>query len=468
MPTTDPKRACDKCFSLKEKCRRQDSSEICERCSRLGQKCQTTRRPGKAGRKPKLSRKLPYTLPTLTLLSATQPSPEEYALSPQSLSYNGRLTSNGALFSDLDRWERHFLNLMKDIMAPSPMDKFLIGPTFHEFHHISFVSRLVQPTPVLRDAAVACAAVLFGDQLAEYANLGVEVGHKRAASVVSALRSFSISSEQDLTTVLILGVSMVTFAMHVQRGNAYLISHYTLSLIKTQNADLSTLDPTTMDLLMCLISTETFECLLRSYKPTIRIDLRGQEKRVDRYVGISTPIFALFYDICEISKLLRHSDEVVPEILRRLEVVHNTLYQWQPSTPDDLLESFTQAEVVSMLAQAKILRLAALLIIQRIYQPYGQDSKEGLMLSRAITSEFEMVLQLSERSIPCTAIAYLVACFEIDGAEARSSAMKQSENVITFSKQAQLNFKTKVNLVWNAKDRGCEFYWFNLSDYIGR
>jgi hypothetical protein len=357
--------------------------------------------------------------------------------------------------------------MMKDIMAPSPMDKFLIGPTFHEFHHISFVSKLVQPTPVLRDAAVACAAVLFGDQLAEYANPGVEVGHKRAASVVSALRSFSISNEQDLTTALILGVSMVTFAMHVQGGNAYLISHYTLSLIKTQNADLSALDPTTMDLLMCLISTETFECLLRSYKPTIRIDHRGQEKRVDRYVGISAPIFALFYDICEVSNLLRHSKEFVPEILRKLEIVHDSVYQWQPSTPDDLLERFTQAEVVSMLAQANILRLAALLIIHRIYHPYGQDSEEGLKLSRGIISEFETVLQLSKRSIPCTAIAYLVACFEIEGAETRSSAMIRSKSVITFSKQAQLNFKTIVNLVWNAKDQGCECYWFNLSDYIG-
>ncbi|KAJ5121911.1 hypothetical protein N7448_003044 [Penicillium atrosanguineum] len=347
------------------------------------------------------------------------------------------------------------------------MDKFLIGPTFHETHHISFVSRLVQPTPVLRDAAVACAAVLFGDQLAEYAKPSVEVGHKRAASVVSALRSFNISSEQDLVVALILGVSMVTFAMHVQKGNAYLISHYTLSLIKTQNADLSALDSSTIDLLMCLISTETFECLLRSYKPTIRIDLRGRENRVDRYVGLSAPIFAHFYDICEVSSSIRHSEVTRPEILRHLETVHDGVCHWQPLTPVDFLERFTKAEVVNMMAQAKVLRLAAMLIIHRIYHPYGQSDKEGLMLSKAIISEFERVLQLSQRSIPCTALAYLVACFEISGMEERSSAIERSEKVVTFSKQAQLNFKTKVNLVWNAKDHGCQFYWFQLDDYIG-
>jgi hypothetical protein len=357
---------------------------------------------------------------------------------------------------------------MKDIVAPLPLDKYLVGPTFHEFHHISFVQRLIQPTPVLRDAAVACAAVLFGDQLAEYARPSLEIGHKRAASVVSALRSFRISDEQDLVVALILGVSMITFAMHVADGKPYLISRYTLSLIKAQNTDLSALDPTTMDLLMCLVSTETFGCLLRSYTPTMRIDFPGKEDRVDRYLGVSAPMFTLFYDICEICRLIRHSEVAVPEMLRLLETVHAAVDQWQPSTPADFLERFTQAEVVGMLAQAKVLRLAALLIIHRLYYPYGEHDKQGRMLSKAIIDEFEMVLQLSQRSIPCTGLAYLVACFEISEVEARSSAIEESENVITFSKQAQLSFKTKVNLVWNARDRGCQFYWFQLSDYIHR
>ena len=467
MPITGPKRACDQCHTVKEKCRRTDQSETCERCSRLGQNCQTTRCPAKTGRKPKVSRKVPYTVPISAKISTVaQPSPEECAPTPQNLSYNGRLTSNTALFSDLDKWERHFLNLMKDIMAPSPMDKFLVGPTFHEFHHSSFVQQLLQPTPVLRDAAVACAAVLYGDQLPGYASPSVEVGHKRAALVVSALRSFRISSEQDLVSALVLGVSMITFAMYVADGKPYLISHYILSLVKAQNADLSALDSTTMDLLMCLISTETFECLLRSHTPTIRIDLRGKERRVDRYLGLSAPIFAHFYDICEISSSIRHSQVASLEMLRSLETVHAAVDQWQPSTPDDFLERFTHVEVVGMLAQAKILRFAALLIIHRLYHPYGERDKEGYMLSTVIIGEFDMVLQLSRRSIPCTSLAYLVACFEIHRVDDRSAAIERSENVVTFSTQAQLRFKNIVNLVWNARDRGCQFSWFQLSDYV--
>jgi hypothetical protein len=123
-------------------------------------------------------------------------------------------------------------------------------------------------------------------------------------------------------------------------------------------------------------------------------------------------MFTRFYDTCEIYRLIRHSEVAVPEMLRLL-MVHAAVDQWQPSTPADFLERFTQAEVVGMLTQAKALRLAALLIIHRLYYPYGEHDKEGGMLSKAIIDEFEMVLQLSHRSIPCTALAYLVACFEI-------------------------------------------------------
>jgi hypothetical protein len=143
-------------------------------------------------------------------------------------------------------------------------------------------------------------------------------------------------------------------------------------------------------------------------------------------------------------------------------MVHAAVNQWQLSTPADFLERFTQAEVVGMLAQAKVLRLAALLIIYRLYYPYGEHDKEGRMLSKAIIDEFEMVLRLSQRSIPCRALAYLVACFETSEIEDRSSAIEKSKDVITFSKQAQPSFKTKVNLVWNARDRGCQFYWYYI------
>ncbi|KAH8690346.1 hypothetical protein BGW36DRAFT_69898 [Talaromyces proteolyticus] len=468
MATSGPtKRACDECHAVKEKCRRSDPSAVCERCSRIGQYCQTVRCAVKPGRKSKMSKKVPYTLPTssASIALTSFPTCEKTALSLPCLSWNSGLASNPMILSDLDPVERHFLNLMKDILAPSPLDKFLVCPSFHESDHSLFIQNIIQPTSVVRNATVACAAVFFRDQLPEYSKPSVEIGHRRAALALSALRSFKISGERDLVTALILGVAMVTFAMHVAEGQPYLISHYTLSLIKSQHMDLSTLDPSMIGFLMCLTSTETFECLLRSSIPTMRVDLDGKD-RVDRYLGLSSPILTYFYDICEISCSIRHAKAVLPEILQRLNAIHAGVDQWQPSTPVDFLDHFTQAEVVAILAQSRVLRLAALLIIRRLYHPYGQYDLEAVMLSQAIIGEFEMVLQLTQRSIPCTELAYLVSCFELLGTDSRIRAIERSEHVITFSKQMRLRFQIILGSIWNARDRGCKFYWFELNDYV--
>jgi hypothetical protein len=358
---------------------------------------------------------------------------------------------------------------MKDIVAPSPLDKYLIGPSFHESHHRSFVQNMLRPAPVLKNAAVACAAVLFGDQYAQYTKTSIEVGHRRAALAVSELRSLKISEEQDLITALVLGVAMVTFAMHVADGQPFIISHYTLVLVKPVYSSLLAMDPSIMDFLMCLVSTETFECLLRSEIPTLRIHEHDRRNVVDRYLGLTSSLFAHLYDICEVSNMLRETGGLESmKIDQRVKDIQESLNQWQPSPPPDFLERFTQAEVFGMLAQAKVLRLAALLIVHRLYHPFGQCDREGLILSRAITMEFDTVFQFVGHSMPCTALAYLVACFEITGVEARAAAIDKSQHFVTFSRQSQVRFRKSLLSVWNAKDLGNQIYWFDLGHYIQR
>lgn len=463
MPTSCPtKRACDQCHTLKEKCRRTSSTAPCQRCSRLGQSCQTARTTAKAGRKPRGTRKLSYTLPQFTnhLDPSTQyPTP-----------YDAGLGSNSVIFADLDQWERHFLNLMKkeDTNQPSPLDKFLVGPSFHESHHISFIQNLIQPTPELKNASVACAAVLFGEQSTERYNTVSAIGHKRAALAVSSLRSFQLRDESDLTTILVLSVAMITFAMHVENGQQHLIAHYTLTLIK-QAQGLIDFESPVMDLLMCLVCTETFECLLKCKLPTWRVDGYRRGVTVDRYLGLSYPLFCHFYDICEMGTLLRCGPgENRSEIMVRVNEIHAAVDQWHPSTPVDFLERFTQAEVVALLAQAKILQLAALLIIHRLRFPFGQRDSGAQILSQAIIYEFHSVIQLTGRSVPCTALAYLTACFEVAGEESRECALTRSSEIITFSKQAQIKFESSLTSIWKARDSGNQFYWFEMGKYLSK
>ncbi|KAJ6037223.1 hypothetical protein N7540_001502 [Penicillium herquei] len=469
MSTRGIKRACDQCHAVKEKCRQQTPTVPCERCARLSQGCRTIRSPGKAGRKPQGARKLSYTLPTtpISAIGDMLTEPPGHSSPTSTLLYNAGMSSNPAIFSDLDEWEQHFLNFMKDIIAPSPLDKFLVGPSFHDSHHTSFVQNLIQPVPELKNASVACAAVLFGDLFTEHTNTAVDIGHKRAALAVSSLRSFQISDERDLMTMLILTVAMITFAMHVKDGQPYLIARYTLSLIETQYQHFVRLKSPMMDLLMCLISTDTFECLLRSKVPAWRINTSERGNVIDRYLGLSSSLFPLLYDICEVADQLQQSKtEQRAEIAGRLTEINTAVDNWHPSPPVDFLERFNQAEVIIILAQAKILRLTGLLIIHRLKYPFGQHDEEGQVLSRAIIFEFDTVLQLTSRSVPCTALAYLTACFEVSGEDEREATLMRGQNIVTFSKEALVKFKASLVSIWRARDQGGQFYWTELAKFL--
>ncbi|KAJ5170290.1 uncharacterized protein N7500_003073 [Penicillium coprophilum] len=471
-----PKRACDQCHTLKEKCRRLSATSSCERCDRLNQCCKTIRNLARPGRRPRVTRKLSYNLPPSSCSSVIRNAKTLDLSSSQNTSYphfylpfDEGLSSNPSLFPELDQWERHFLNLMKDIVAPSPLDKYLIGPSFHESHHRLFVQNLLRPapTPILKDATLACTAVLLGDQYAQYTTTSAEVGHRRAALAVSGLRSLRISEEQDLVTALVVGVSMVTFAMHVADGQPFLISHYTLNLVKPVYQTILAMNPGNMDFLMCLVSTETFECLLRSELPTIRIGEHDRCNVVDRYLGVSSSIFAHLYDICGASHLMKVTGgRMDMKMVERLKAIQDSLEQWQPPPPPEIIERFTQLEIVGMLAQAEVLRLAALLIVHRIRHPFGKRHKEALQLSSTITAKIDMVLQSIGRPIPCASLPYMVACFEVTRTEARAAVVDKIPEVVTFSRELQLQVRRSLSLAWDAMDSGVHIYWFEICDYI--
>lgn len=121
---------------------------------------------------------------------------------------------------------------------------------------------------------------------------------------------------------------------------------------------------------------------------------------------------------------------------------------------------------MTMLAPAGILQLTALLIIHRLKNPFRPHDQEAVLWSREITSEFERVLHLFHRSIPCTVIANLVGCFEITDEETTEKVIERSAHIVTFSKQTQTGFKATLISVWKAIDSGNHLSWFELSKYL--
>ncbi|KAM3542655.1 hypothetical protein MY1884_009753, partial [Beauveria asiatica] len=117
-----------------------------------------------------------------------------------------------SLFPELNQLELHFLDIM--LHKEISVDKYLIGPSFRDRHLQSFVDHLKAEMPHVKDAFIACASHLTGNESLEQVAQGQSIGYRRASAAIASLRISSIHSENDLSMMLILGVAISTFTLH--------------------------------------------------------------------------------------------------------------------------------------------------------------------------------------------------------------------------------------------------------------
>ena len=116
----------------------------------------------------------------------------------------------------------------------------------------------------LKDAFIACASQLASTQDLRQAANNDNVGYTKAAAAIASLRISRICCDEDLSAILILGVAIVTFALH--HSDCLTVCRAVLSLLQSAFMYDQTLprrlDHNDMAFLLCLIGTETDECVL--------------------------------------------------------------------------------------------------------------------------------------------------------------------------------------------------------------
>lgn len=366
----------------------------------------------------------------------------------------------------------HFIDVM--LHKQIEVDKYIIGPSFRDRHLQSFADHLNAGMPLLKDAFIACASHLVGNQNLQQLAQRQQIGYKRAAAAISSLRLAKVHYDDDLTTVLILGVAMVTFALH-HSGDTSSLCRHILGIVKSLYDDgydlMQRLGSDGVAFLICLVSTETEECLVRCRLPTIRIRPGDLDQLIDRFIGVSAPLLTHFYDICELAQRVRLScrrrsqvplDRNIEETRARIE---QAVEQWQPTVSFDYLaDRFTPTEVIRMLAQAKVLRLAALLVTHRLRYAYGSQDDKAVAMSNAILEELDTVIRVSGQSLPFADLAHLVACFEITDPEERRDALVKSHLIVDFSPHVREEQEAWLVSFWAARDnaRGDGIFWHDV------
>ncbi|KAJ5601002.1 hypothetical protein N7510_010536 [Penicillium lagena] len=208
----------------------------------------------------------------------------------------------------------------------------------------------------------------------------------------------------DLAIALILGVAMATFAMHPTK-------HSTSSSQLLYIVPFQAWAPIQRRWISCCVSSPP-KLVNVCFDPKNQLLELGSTQQVMLIVILGSvarcwPLFITYV------KLVTYSDT-----------------KWQPLTPANFPNRFTQPEVTIMLAQARILRLSALLIIHRLRHPFVQCDREAIQMSKSILEEFGVVIKSTGRSIPCTGVACQAACFKLIDLEERRAVLARSQSDI--------------------------------------
>ncbi|CAI9635402.1 unnamed protein product [Alternaria burnsii] len=467
------RRACDRCHIVKEKCRRIPGQDACERCLRLQNSCQTLRPVGTAGRKPRYQRNEESTQRQLHMarsdssLSTAASSPQcpASAASPAMPDWDlASLPRTPSSLADLTEREMH---LVKGVsQGRTRIDQFLVASSFRITHHKAFAQQLHDATLWVQDSLLATAALLACEYEPGSDYEDRIIGHRRAASAISTLRSVKAVDLGDLPTILMLSVSAITFALHIS-GQALEICRHSLNLIKPVYESSTELTPDCLAFVICLVQAETEECILRGEVPTLRFTARGLDDVVDRYLGIASPMLPYLYDVCTITSTLRNDKHVdISAIMQALDAIEAAVEAWEPRMPEGHITRFLQEEVASILAQARLYRWSVLLIAHRLRHPYGSAVEKGTVISNAILEELRLTLQSTGRSVPGATVPYMFACFELVDPVKRELALKKIDAVVEFSKAWRTKIKKQLTAFWLIKDNTDRIHWSDMVSWF--
>ncbi|KFA64012.1 hypothetical protein S40285_10315 [Stachybotrys chlorohalonatus IBT 40285] len=206
----------------------------------------------------------------------------------------------------------------------------------------------------------------------------------------------SVTRFQDAAVAGMLGQLMMIYDSMMQGSRIQIIIRGTLLGIKSWIPALLE-EPDMVSMCLPFMLMDTVKCLIHRQVPVFRLpDTKGH--LVDRYVGLMAPLLTLLYDLCVCSHRCKHkSAPKIPE-LNQDDPFHDIelgIASWQPTTTADVIQAHGHEDANFMLAQARLYRSAALLIIHRLRYPLGSEDAPARGIADSILDELRGLTLLS-------------------------------------------------------------------------
>ncbi|KAK2596739.1 hypothetical protein QQS21_006194 [Conoideocrella luteorostrata] len=460
-------RSCDRCHSLKERCRRTSKAPRCDRCTRTGRVCETqrpTRRPGRppARLKTRTERKSHSSDTTISTTSECSVTLAGCTLPWETLSSS---------FGNITQQEMALLD--KQVLHDDSIQLFVVGPSFCESHRERLVFHLLSSRHPVLDGCLALA-LCTGDKLQ------IHDSYKHAASALFTLRSLSVVDEGDSASCLTLGWLVLQFALRVGGEEVFDICNQTLGLIKPYFDYERAFNSACSGFLTSLVLSEMAESLFKARVPTMRLDHPKAFTHVDSYVGLSTSLLPHLYDLAMINAAMHsnrfsteHKDEDSEETARQqeylamsLNVLECEVRSWKPNVPTDICDKYTAAEVAHMICQAQVMQTAILLIIHRLKYPFGTEDSVARTLASNIINYATLARQITGKLPVCIDLPLNVAILEL-GDDSEPAAVLSRIALEDFHLgEFYKRFRIMIALVWRSRLLHHNVYWYNIGDII--
>lgn len=430
-------RSCDRCHAIKERCEWRPNSSTCKRCTRLQHACETRRPVKHPGRRPR---------PSIALAATSIPREKEWSCDPALVALR-----------DVSGIERQVIQRL--MTCDDSLENFLVGPTFCASHRRLIMSVVMTSTAELQDALLASCMAWLDDMPIESCDT-----YRKAALGLGKLSALEIANKNDATTCVTLGALLHTFALKLRVEDAYLICAEALGRIKPLYESERRVDSADYFMLTCMVGADMLECLLRCRMPTLRYKPPIDPAHVDRFVGLCGSLLPLLHDICELNIASYHADTTDGEAIREaLSLTEHAVMNWMPPVPSGFATHFTSTETAHMLCQARVMRMAALLIIHRLRHSYDCETASALAMASTIMHELVITQHITNKQVRCVDLAILVACLEFDGAD-RDRWIQKSDQLLGYSTNYRRRIQGIIKTFWAAKYDGQKLFWYNLGD----
>lgn len=290
----------------------------------------------------------------------------------------------------------------------------------------------------------------------------------KAAKGLQHLRSVTISHDYDAACALFLGQTMYVFNVLTADDSSTAHSIVRSSLMSTKQwiprlVQFPIMDTITMSPLLI----DTVECLVRREVPIIRLPPTDRII-IDRYLGLCAPLLGHLYDLCECSHALKRDVldvefEVHRGLYERLAEIEHTIMHWKPSSSPQLFTEFGEHEILAMVTQANVYRMAGLLIIHRLRYPLGVEDEAAQRLADNIFAEMTYFAKTAAKNITALPVVFplTIAMLEREGPGEELWDQLSSFTVQSTSAQRLQGFIRQVRM---ARESGYGGLWFELAE----